>query len=690
MASRVCFQTDSQKRNPDSKKNALFASWQRNSIAMLFALSLAACGGGSGGSGGSGGGVSGISSGSSSISGVVQGGATGIVGSRVVLYETNGTQSPIQLGYQNQTNSSGSYKFGFTPPATSGHLLYVVASGGSTAPGSAPNPNINLMNIVALSGGSIPSTINVNEVTTVVVAYEAKNAGVTLSSNTSISGASSNITTLFNNVDGDINPSTGQILYNGNLSSSVISSVIDPLANGYETCVNNSSLCASTTTTPPSLSNVETALSDYIANNSTSLISTIGSTSGSYSPPTPTTGSSTLLGTLVTATVDSSNNATLETYPFTAAGTIPTSSPSTTLAIPSGQFPVGGGFDSSFNVYAVITVNSTNTSETVTLYNFNPTNGFGSEINSQTLTASSGNTCNGGGGINSSEHSTGLFCSGTASPQMCIIFYNASGLQSCISPTIPSSINTNNIRGDNQLNFLWVRSRTVGSSSTAYSYSGVFQPTYSSSSISLGSETTFGPVNFSVASTNPTNFGVDNNYGLIFYSAYCNSSSCSSEPLDVLTFNTTTGVVGSTVNSQTLPGNGNLLNSSLSSNSGDYSSVDSTEQLFFLETYSSGIGFTPYGYSSSGTVTALTATPTLTFSSPNGNTNGMIDPNSHFIFVPEGSSSTANGIETILYNKSGVTSEVSNTIALPSGQLVPSCSSSSCNNTPNFMFDAVN
>ena len=52
MASRVCFQTDSQKRNPDSKKNALFASWQRNSIAMLFALSLAACGGGSGGSGG--------------------------------------------------------------------------------------------------------------------------------------------------------------------------------------------------------------------------------------------------------------------------------------------------------------------------------------------------------------------------------------------------------------------------------------------------------------------------------------------------------------------------------------------------------------------------------------------------------------------------------------------------------------
>jgi hypothetical protein len=49
MASRVCFQTDSQKRNPDSKKNALFASWQRNSIAMLFALSLAACGGGSGG-----------------------------------------------------------------------------------------------------------------------------------------------------------------------------------------------------------------------------------------------------------------------------------------------------------------------------------------------------------------------------------------------------------------------------------------------------------------------------------------------------------------------------------------------------------------------------------------------------------------------------------------------------------------
>jgi hypothetical protein len=401
------------------------------------------------------------------------------------------------------------------------------------------------------------------------------------------------------------------------------------------------------------------------------------------------------LGTLVTATVDSSNNnATLETYPFTAAGTIPASAPSTTLAIPSGQFPVGGGFDSSFDVYAVITVNSTNTSETVTLYNFNPTNGFGSSINSQTLTASSGNNCYGGGGINSSVHSIMLACTGTSSAQICLYYYGASGFQSCIQPSIPSSVNTNNLRGDNQLNFLWARSKTTTSTSTAYSYSGVYQTTYSPSSISLGSETTFGPVNFTISSANATNFGIDNNYGLIFYSAYCNSSSCpSAEPLDVLTFNTTTGVIGSSVNSsQTLPGNSNLLNPSLSSNSGDYSDVDSTDQLFFLETFSnSGIAFTPYQYDSSGSVTALGSFSPPSLTSPNGNASGIIDPNSHFLFIPEGSSNTANGIETILYNKSGVISGVSNTIALPSGQFVPSCISSSCgNSTPNFVFDAVN
>ncbi|MHB1565057.1 MAG: hypothetical protein ACYCXP_13420 [Leptospirillum sp.] len=668
----------------EGNKYDRFSTGSRLYAAMVFlSLALAACGGGSGG-----GGVSGVSSGTSSISGVVQGGGTAIVGSKVTLYSANGAGvAPTVLGYDDQTDSNGKYKFGFTPPS-SGHLLYVVATGGVTSPGASPNSNINLMNIVGVSapGFSPPPAVAVNEATTVVVAYEAQKVGANLTT-TSISGTSTAFTTLYNNVSGDIDLSTGQIPLNTNLNSTVLNNVIDPLANGYETCVNNASLCAATT--PPTLTEVETALSDYVASSSTALISTIGSTSGSYTAPTASTGSGTLLGILVTATLNSSNNATLETYPFTEAGTIPSSAPTTTLPIASGQIPTGGGFDSSFNVYAVVTVNSTDTSATVTLYNFDPTNGFGTAINSQTMTASSGNTCSGGGSINPSVHFVGLFCSGTASPQICLYSYNASGLQSCIQPTIPSSVNTNNIRGDNQLNFLWLRSRTSTSSSTSYSYSGVFQPTYSQSSITFGSETTFGPVNFSVPSPNATDFGVDNNYGLIFYSAYCSSSSCSSEPLDVLSFNTSTGVVGSSVNSsQTLTG-GNIVNATLSSNSGDYSSVDSTDQLFFMENFSSGISIIPYSYNSSGTVTALTALSLSSVSSPNGNSDATIDPNSHFIFLPEGSSSTATGIETILYNNSGITSEVSSPISLPSGQLVPSCSSS-CNNVPNFIFDAVN
>ncbi len=119
MASRVCFQTDSQKRNPDSKKNALFASWQRNSIAMLFALSLAACGGGSGGGSG-GGGLTQATPGTVSSGG---GGATSNAGTlsganaSLVLLTTN-SSGPVltSIGY----TTAGALVAG-TPPAVQFH-----------------------------------------------------------------------------------------------------------------------------------------------------------------------------------------------------------------------------------------------------------------------------------------------------------------------------------------------------------------------------------------------------------------------------------------------------------------------------------------------------------------------------------------------------------------------------------------
>lgn len=681
---RPCVQMAGEKRCQESNGNRNFSAWKLSSIAMVFVLSLAACGGGSGGGGG--GTTGGVTAGTTTLSGTVTGGP-GIINSAVSLYMTNGTQAPSPLG-TTQSLSDGSYVIHYSSPTTSGHLLYVVASGGQTSSTGSANTNINLVSIVGLSGETLPSKVVVNELTTSAVAYAAAAAGLSLNG-TSISGSSSALLNLNTQISNIINPVSGTISSSTALSSANQSDLLD-LANGMETCVLSASSC--TGTFAGTLSNIETAAANLVTNNTTApiTVSSVGSTSGSFSTASnASANAATLLGTLITATVDSSNNAELETYPFTAAGTIPAVSPTTTVSMPSGQLPAGGGFDSSFNVYAVVTVNAAGTSESVTLYNYNPTNGFGSVINSQTLTALSGNTCNGGGGINPLTHALFMSCSGSAGQQNCLYFYDASGLQSCFQPTFPSSVNSNSILGDNGLNFVWVRSRTQTTGSTAYSFSGVFSPIYSSSSVSVGAETSFGPVNFTVPSQYATNFGVDNSYGLLFYSAYCGSGPCTSEPLDVLTFNTSTGVISSNVNSsQSLAGN-NIVSSSLSSNSGETSAVDSTEKLFFMESYTSGISFTPYNYNSSGTVTALTALTLSSFSSPNGNSNAMMDPNSRFIFVPEGTSNTATGVETVLYNNTGTISDVLSTISLPSGQLVPSCSSN-CNNEPNFMFDAVN
>lgn len=648
------------------------------SSLILLAGTLTACGSGSGG-GGTTAGVA--TTGTSSISGTVMGGLTGIANAEMELCEAQPSGPPLTLG-TGTSDSNGKFTIHYNPPSTPGLLLYVVAK-----QGSSNNQNLNLMNVVGVSGPPPSSSVVVNELTTVAVAYEAISNSLTLSG-LSLSGSSTQVANFNKNFSNLVDPILGTI--SPTAPTTAPTTDLYELANGLENCVDNTSSCSGST--PPNLSNIETATTNLVNNtNSGPTVATVGSSSGTYSPSNNnSTNSSSLIGTLLTANVDSSGNYSLETFPFTATGNIPTSSPATSLSIASGQVPVGGGFDSSYNVYAVSTTNSTGSAETVTLYNYSPTSGFGSAINSVTLNATSGNSCNGGGGVNSTVHAIALSCNGGTNPQICIYFYNASGLQPCIQPSFPSSLNTQSIYGDNSLNLLWVRNRTQTSTSTTYSYSGVFKPSYSSSSVSLGTESTFGPVTLSVPSTNATTFGIDNNNGLIFVSAYCNSSCPSTLPLDILTFNTSTGVINSSVNtSQTLPGTGNLLNSPVSVNSGSNSALDQADQIFFVETFSSGINFTPYSYNSSGTVTPLTTLTLSSISSPNGNTNAMIDPNSHIIFVPEGSSSTANGIEALPYNNTGAATPSSSPISPASGLLVPSCSSS-CNNIPNYLFDAVN
>lgn len=656
-----------------------------SATVLVLTASLAACGGGSGGGGG-GGSSAGVSTGTSQISGTVQGGLTGIANALMELCEAQPSGPPLTLG-NGYSDSNGNYTIKYNAPSTPGLLLYVVAK-----PGNSGNNNLNLLNVVGLSGNTPPSKVVVNELTSVATIYEAVENGLSVSG-LSLSGSGSNITAFNNGVSNLIVPSLGTLSTTTTVSPTDQSNLFD-LANGLENCINNTSSCSGST--PPNLSNIETATSNLISGSTTGpTVTTVGSATGTFSQTTnASTNSGTAIGTLVTANVGSSGNYTLETFPFSATGSIPSSSPSSSLPIPSGEYPRGGGYDSSYNVYVVTTNNSSNSTQTVTLYNYSPTTGFGSLINSVTLTATTGNTCNGGGGVDTTTHSAFAGCFGSSSPQMCIYFYNASGLQPCVQPSIPSSINTQNIRGDNQLDLLWVRTETSNSTSTTDSYSGVFKPTYSSSSISLGTETNFGPVSVIIQSPNQSTFGYDNTYGLIFISAYCPTGSCTSEPLQILTFNTSTGVISSSIPSaQTLTGQ-NLLNYSLSSNSGDSSSIDQTDHIFFLEGFTSGITLYPYSYNSSGTVSSssLTGYTSTTLTTPNGNTNAMIDPNSHIVFIPVGSSTTASGILALPYNTTGILTSTSSTsnITPASGLSVPSCSSSNCNNIPNFLFDAVN
>ena len=210
-------------------RKSLNLSYLFLAVALLLATSLAACGGGSGGGGGATG---------TTISGTVTGGG-GISGETVTLYAAvPGASSPQPLGSGTTTGSNGSFSISYTPPPSNA-FLYLSTSPPTTSPYAA------FLGILGESGTKeLPSSINLNELSTVVgIDFALRNRlGVTNSGSISIP---SSVTT------SEIGSLVSTYLQNfqvtkGQFASSVSSSFGNPttdtdIANNLATCVNNGS-----------------------------------------------------------------------------------------------------------------------------------------------------------------------------------------------------------------------------------------------------------------------------------------------------------------------------------------------------------------------------------------------------------------------------------------------------------------
>lgn len=167
----------------NGKPNNLIKCLRASGICI--ALLLSACGSG----GGSSNSLSNASINSSteppaaatkaSLIGVLHGGQAPIVGSSLTLYAAGvpATAAPSMLG-TSTTDSNGNFNILYTCP-TAGTLVYVVGVGGNA--GGGANSAIKLMAALG-SCGSLPSSVVINELTTVAAVY-ALNAFSNIASN---------------------------------------------------------------------------------------------------------------------------------------------------------------------------------------------------------------------------------------------------------------------------------------------------------------------------------------------------------------------------------------------------------------------------------------------------------------------------------------------------------------------------
>jgi hypothetical protein len=143
-----------------------------------------------------------IAPGNTALSGSVVSGATAVKNGEVQLYAAGqtgyGSSGTPLLVQPVATDSNGAFSFTFNCPAAPGDLVYLVATGGDS--GSGPNSSIALMTALG-SCSSLPSSVIVNEVTTVASAY-ALSAFATLDTSGGIAVGAPGTGTSCNAADG--------------------------------------------------------------------------------------------------------------------------------------------------------------------------------------------------------------------------------------------------------------------------------------------------------------------------------------------------------------------------------------------------------------------------------------------------------------------------------------------------------
>ncbi len=182
---------------------------------------------------------------SADVHGHVQTGATPLGSYTVTLYVTNGTGIPTTLGTSTSAGD-GSFDIPYSAVADNSAVLYLIASNTATPPSPGAAVLVNV-----LGTGNVPTTVTVNELTTVAAGY----AMTQFTHNDRIAGPSPGLQNAAGMVRNLVNPVSGTINSVAANPPNVASTTqtFDSVSNMVSACVTAQSQCTQlfAAATPP-------------------------------------------------------------------------------------------------------------------------------------------------------------------------------------------------------------------------------------------------------------------------------------------------------------------------------------------------------------------------------------------------------------------------------------------------------
>jgi len=204
-----------------------------------------------------------------SYSGKVMSGTMPVNGSTVQMYAAGqggyGSSATVLSTTSATTGADGSFTLNYNCPAAPGDLIYLVATGGSTASGGSSNPSLVFMAALGACNGTLPASVVVNEVTTVASVYSLSqfmtgvaSVGSSAANYEKGTNTSPGLSNAFGTVKNLVDLTTGQTRdhtpdYPTNLAgdpnilnnSTVPQARINTLANVLNACAGSGSGCSS-------------------------------------------------------------------------------------------------------------------------------------------------------------------------------------------------------------------------------------------------------------------------------------------------------------------------------------------------------------------------------------------------------------------------------------------------------------